>query len=183
MTEIENKCLISQQQFQRISELYRHKQIEKIIQINYYFDSIDFYCYRNNETLRIRQIDEKRVLQYKCKKQKLNNTTISEEFQVDVDFLPEIIRVNHIETTYIGNMVTERSTFQFDKYHLFLDKNMYLGNVDYEIEIEAGCIDDIPESIGDIFFTEVNKGKYARFVDALSELHQIYNFNDVNNIL
>jgi uncharacterized protein YjbK len=79
-----------------------------------------------------------------------------------------------METNYIGFLLTERTTIKANKHTVFLDKNYYLGKVDYEIEIEAAHISDIPKMfLGDELET-TSSGKYTRFLNELMGNNKMY---------
>ena len=75
----------------------------------------------------------------------------------------------------IGNLITERTDYVIDGYKVSIDKNYYIGTIDYEIEIESDNIIDTNE-IYDKFgieFGDKVTGKYARFINKLKEFNSI----------
>lgn len=62
-------------------------------------------------------------------------------------------------------MVTERVNYILGNNTISLDKNMYLGIIDYEVEIESLKFMRLPEFTSQIIFTNSKGlGKYSRFV-------------------
>ena len=85
MVEHEIKSIISEAEMAR----YRNK-LEGIVsstrklQANYYFDTLDYQLYTLSDTLRIRQINNQFVLQYKYDKCYTGAERISKEFEMKV---------------------------------------------------------------------------------------------------
>ncbi len=142
MTEIEAKSFLTKYEFYRVyKRLLNHKSLKKscnAVQINYYFDTVDFLLYNCGNTLRIRQIENNLVLQYKYNKKQIKNNRISDEYQKDVSMLPKSIYdigicdeyvTGENEFLYVGNLITNRFEFQVDRYSYFLDINYYWGNI------------------------------------------------------
>jgi len=123
--------------------LSEHLKQEKIMQINYYYDTSDFMLFNSRATLRVRQIESMLKLQYKYNKNYSGDIRISEEYSEKISELPKTITVNGVETQNIGFMLTERINFSLENCIISLDKNHYLGVVDFEIEVESEF--DLPD--------------------------------------
>lgn len=180
MIENEFKAMLNREQFDKImNELMCKYQIEKsILQVNYYYDTEDFSLARQNASLRVRQKEKGLVLEYKHKNAIVGSVRKSEEKKSEIAILPKKIVLsqyfsainNKEENIYVGNLITERINFNIDGAIISLDKNYYLGNCDYELEIEAHTIEQINNEKNNlqINFTANRVGKYKRFYNALS---------------
>lgn len=170
--EIERKMLISKEMYEHLLKEYNCVTSNRILQINYYYDTHDREMHRNGNTLRIRQLDNQLTLQLKTKEKDGNDIRISNEHSISIQVLPQIIRINNINTYYLGELITERVEFSLNSYILFLDKNTYLGKVDYELEIEAKNEEDMPTIVFGLMFNKPSFGKYARFLNCLDTKKQ-----------
>ena len=164
--EIEKKALITEEQYSTLSENIAGGSV-KITQINYYFDTEDRALSNKKETLRIRQIENRLEVQFKYGRTMDQGNLISKEFCEEISFLPESILVNGFRTCNIGFLITERTKVEFDAYTVFLDKNYYFGKVDYEIEVEAADVRNMPDELFGIKFNDKCRGKYTRFINEL----------------
>lgn len=142
---------------------------EDVFQINYYYDTPDFAFFHSGETLRIRQIENILKLQYKYNKIRMNDVRISDEYSEKIHDLPKIVIVNGSETHNVGCMITERYNFNSDNCIISLDKNYYLGVIDYELEVETEKESDLPAILREISFEINSIGKYSRYVEKLLE--------------
>ena len=174
MIEIEKKSLISEAQYKIIVDKISGKSNKKTTQINYYYDTENYILFNKNETLRIRQINDCLELQFKHEKKRFNEIRISKEFSKEVNCLPRVILINGLEIIFVGTLITERIRVIFDKFTLFLDKNFYMGKVDYEIEIEAENINGMPKELLGIEFINNCCGKYTRFICELLKQKDYY---------
>ena len=169
--EIENKSIISKTQYDYIWGKYSNQVKENILQINYYYDTQEKNLFHSGETLRVRQIGDSLTLQHKTHKTHEGNTRVSKEFSLMLKYMPRFISVNDQRFFYIGEMLTHRIEISFSDYTVFLDSNMYLGKIDYEIEIESNSMDKMPQNFEGIDFSPHNsKGKYSRFIYELKRL-------------
>ncbi|NCA67542.1 MAG: CYTH domain-containing protein [Clostridia bacterium] len=151
MLEKEVKYLISQEAYEKAVE-----GRDKIIQTNYYF----FTSEKNSDlTLRIRQKKSEYELTMKIKKEINDDIFISEELNkiisleemqrhindgISGEYLKKTFGIYINDATQFcckGSLITERTRIETKEgFTLELDKNEYLGVVDYEIECE--CIND-----------------------------------------
>lgn len=168
--EFERKAMINEEVYYCLIEtLSPSIKCKKAFQINYYYDTPMFTFMHAGETLRVRQIENELKVQYKYNKSITDNIRTCDEFSAKIYSLPAKIIVNKIETTNIGSLITERTNFHIDKYLISIDKNYYLGLVDFEIEIESEKICDVPLILNNIEFKGLCKGKYERYLDKLLE--------------
>ena len=151
----------------------KHKKLYKL-QINYYFDTEDFELYRKGGTLRVRQIEQTLKIQYKYNKKIVGNTRICDEYSAQTDTLPRALKnpVTKDNKVYkpVGVMVTDRYNFFIEDMTVSLDKNYYLGFIDYELEIETDNLPDNKTEFLGIDFSGSTDGKYQRFIKRLRGL-------------
>lgn len=138
MTELEKKLLLTEDEYDYLMEHlgYESPLIQKpiITQINYYFDTDDFSMNRQNTTCRIRLKDGK----YKGI-MKQHSIDSDQSIETEVEVYDGLISNTFTEMglKLQGELITERCIIWQDTYcEVVLDKNEYLGHVDYELEIE-----------------------------------------------
>ena len=166
--EFERKSVVDCEKYNMwLAEFADRFPCEDIFQINYYYDTADFALFRSDETLRIRQIGNNLKLQYKHNKNHIGNMRISDEYSEKMDELPKSIAINGVETYNIGFMVTQRANFDLGNCVVSLDKNYYLGEIDYEIEVEGENGFDVPEILREVDFQPDSIGKYSRYMEKL----------------
>ena len=138
MTEREKKMLISKDEYDYLIEQlgYKLPGIKKpvIRQINYYFDTEDLAMNQNNITCRIRLKNG----HYKgIIKRHFPDTDRSTETEIQIYDGIEENTFTDMGLRLQGSLLTERCILFKDLNHeVVLDKNEYLGCIDYEIEIE-----------------------------------------------
>ena len=176
MIEREIKLLIEETEYKQCKQ-----QLDLIttpkekLQINYYFESEDFALNKSGKTLRIRQIGTELMLQYKYNKYREGVVNICEEyekqlskFQVAVfsTELPDSTRENCDIYKYIGCLVTQRLDYSIGQTVISLDKNLYLGEQDFEIECEFPDFNAVKEAFRFLPLANANNktcSKYKRF--------------------
>lgn len=139
--EIEYKFLVSEEEFNQFLvhfDTQGNNAVRKI-QINYYYDTDDNMLNKNDVTIRVRQ--ERDKIKWQIKKH--TNTSMalffSDEYCGCLERLPKVLRVEgiHEELLLKGSLVTERREIKFGVCgKLCFDISMYLGMIDYEIEVE-----------------------------------------------
>ena len=176
--EIEYKFLVSEEEFNQFLvhfDTQGNNAVRKI-QINYYYDTDDNMLNKKDVTVRVRQEQDK----LKCQIKKHTNTSMalffSDEYCGCLERLPKVLRVEgiHEELLLKGSLVTERREIKFGICgKLCFDINMYLGVIDYEIEIEyterdRQCGEAIAAFIG--LNTKASETKSHRFFKQLEEI-------------
>lgn len=174
MKEFEYKRLLTKETYEAIcrwcKQLYQGR---KNMQINYYYDTPDGTCHGSNITVRVRQkgTELKGTVKYH---NIVNAPYASNEQLFRVHSLPMSLEFGGRWLTLMGQLVTERIRIPVaEGVELMLDRNYYLGKVDYELELEF-----LPEAQyrADAFlqwleqqFTLQQGGKHksARFFDTL----------------
>ena len=135
MTEYETeiKYILTREQYYSLKTSLGndHKQTE---QINYYYDTEDEILRIHDITCRIRQKDESLTGTLK-KHGRKDGISIEKNFKVKN--LPNQMTIEHIRVRLMGQLITFRTEYVLSEHiSLMLDKNIYLGTVDYELEIE-----------------------------------------------
>lgn len=139
--ETEYKYLMSKEQFNSILERLKSKfEIrDNNIQINYYYDTQDNLLDTRNITVRVRQVGEKLKWQIKCHRDEQNALLCSDEYEGTLEDLPLLFRIGDTngDLELKGCLVTDRKELHFGEgSKICFDTSMYLGMIDYEIEIE-----------------------------------------------
>ena len=137
MQELENKRLMTKEIYDSLchwcKQIYRER---KNMQINYYYDTPDGSCNGSNITVRVRQQGDS--LKGTVKYHGIENLSHqSYEQTFTVYSLPMSMEFGGRGLSLMGQMVTERISVPVaEGVELMLDKNYYLGRVDYELELE-----------------------------------------------
>ena len=176
--EIEYKALISKEEYEGLlSELSKQFTCRRYVQTNYYYDTEKLSLYHRHETLRIRKKDESLQLEYKFNKEFIKRARICDEKSYPIKNIPKRLSMEDIrrydlpESSYnlLGNLVTTRSDFVLPEGVLSLDKNEYLGWVDYEVEVELTSLSMQMENqylgLSHIIGKPLTPGKYSRFIN------------------
>lgn len=139
--ETEYKFLLSKSEFVMIEARCDELGLKKsqYVQINYYYDTEDNVYFKNNTTIRIRQIENALKMQIKQHRSTNSEFRLSDEYEKEVEQLPRV--VDHPDTNERlickGFLVTERKKYLFgNNIRVCLDHNLYLGVSDYEVEVE-----------------------------------------------
>jgi uncharacterized protein YjbK len=182
--EKEIKYLINEADYSKLVSL---QNADSIVQINYYFDTCDLWCYQNNVTIRIRQKNDNYELTTKQKtKASLsyhhsieNNIKLSQ--RMFENYLSKGIEPNQLglyignHLYFIGKLETYRSKLNLGHgVVLDVDKNQYNNTVDYEIELEFedySQIDIIEQFLAaqKIDVRKAEYSKFARFVGSIAD--------------
>ncbi len=175
--EIEIKFLISGNDFNYLKKLYIWDDV--ITQKNYYYDTNDLKLRKNGETLRVRDINGIREIQFKTRNSsKRKNTKIREEFSIECEKIP--YQITHKEfpickydVFQIGSLITKRFVKYNNGIAICLDMNDYLNERDYELEIEYDSknyyeVTQIIKELGSkVKLINTGDGKYTRFIKKL----------------
>ncbi len=148
MIESEYKYRLNMNHYDIILGKLTDKYVPKRnIQINYYYDNKDFELNKTNVTLRVRQIDETLKLEIKLPLYNNGAIKVKKEMSRPLCELPSkfnfskdewhSILPENTDFLLVGEMITERIRFfEENGIEIDLDKNYYLGLIDYELEIE-----------------------------------------------
>ena len=138
MTELEKKLLLTEDEYDYLME--RLGQDEPLLlkpittQINYYFDTDDFSMNRQNTTCRIRLKNGR----YKATMKKHSSgDDKSTETEMTIHNGLESNAFTDMGLKLQGELITRRCVvFKDAACEAVLDKNEYLGQTDYELEVE-----------------------------------------------
>ena len=137
MKEKEYKFLLSKEKFIEVKKTISCicNSITPILQINYYYDDEQNSLYKQDITLRIHQTGELLELQRKRHIIKSNSWVESDETNIIITSLPKIIDNKY---RLKGSLVTMRCRMKIEKSSILFDfdENYYLGESDYELEME-----------------------------------------------
>ncbi|GFH42789.1 adenylate cyclase [Lactococcus hodotermopsidis] len=193
--EIEYKTLLSLGEYDQLAKYFRH--LKPIRQTNHYFDSHDLKLRENKLSLRIRTFDNKAEMTLKIpqtvgnlehnvaltldeardilKRKKLpeNDTKIQK-----ITNILQNMAINVSDITVLGALTTIRRECQSKIGLMALDKNDYLGKIDYELELEVKDA-KTGEIAFDNFLSDNHieyryaRSKVVRFLEALNKLPYI----------
>lgn len=119
----------------------------KILQTNFFYDTQNLNLHNNDITFRIRQIENDLKVQIKLPLEKNGLFSVKKEISKKIEVLPYQITIMDAElckftqknnTIFLkGSLVTERFSVKVgNNLKIDVDKNYYLGFVDYELEVE-----------------------------------------------
>ena len=133
MLEYEKKLIITQREYENIVTEYLPSKT--IRQTNYYYDTENLSLNRAGITFRIREIED--VLTVTVKRHRINDKECSDEISYPVLEITHSINFEDKKLKLMGVLVSERSILLHNgNLECTVDKNIYLGQVDYELEIE-----------------------------------------------
>ncbi len=176
MQELEQKVLISPQEFARCRDvLRRHTQSDgdRYVQVNYYFDTPDFALSAARCMLRVRRKKNVLYLQFKSKRIRNDALFLCDEWEAELTEFPKTVNPSRyfpqapdVECSLLGDLITDRTDFEFPGGVVSLDENVYLGKTDYEVEIEgeADAIDRISAFLNPAGEPDQGSGKFSRFL-------------------
>ena len=138
MLEYEKKIILTREEYTMLADQCKNNMVES--QINYYFDTDDLYMNRKGITCRIRSKNGKYKTTVKNHCTDDRGCSVEEHLCESTDFKPQIFEAMGLRLQ--GELITERIIMYRDALcEMVLDRNTYLGHIDFEIEIEyaAGC--------------------------------------------
>lgn len=133
MVEFEKKCILTKMEYEKLCSVY--SKCKEYTQINYYYDTDDGAYNKKGITCRIR----KKGNRYKAtiKNHNIDKSFCSVEKSVSAKDKFDDKLFKDLGVTLQGDLTTERK--EIDTGYgvtIFLDKNTYIGTIDYELEIE-----------------------------------------------
>lgn len=188
MIEYEYKYMLDRKEYLSAVNILNKKYHEKIfIQTNYYYDTQDFKLHKNNIVFRVRVTGSQKRLQIKLPIIREGPLRVKNEYVTPIFQLPPCFDLEDMEFNkiikytgiikVIGKLTTERRLYEVNEgIQISLDKNTYLGKVDYELEVEfeENYKEETLKLINDLPFKYILKpspaGKRNRFFIAASEL-------------
>ncbi len=160
--EQELKLILNEREY---GILLAYSDVQPVLQTNYYF-ACDNMPRKN--MLRIRKKGKSYSLCYKSRLSENDGITVCDERECDIEVnqvqsmlqqgvTPEnLMRLLSTESEdtykYIGQLDTYRAKFQLDDWIIELDKNEYMGIVDYELECESRDVESLSRLKDYLFF-------------------------------
>lgn len=146
-TEAEFKTLLTKEEYRKLYDRFKKNGID--VQTNHYFDTARFSLKATDTSLRVRERDKMELTLKKKKGYALQHYSLEiskEQFEQikESGVLPEGEIANEIKSI-IGeqklnnfmSLSTERMVFPYKNGYIFIDKNHYLGFVDFELQYVA----------------------------------------------
>lgn len=178
--EKELKGMISRATYNKLSS---GKWDKEIVQINFYYGNPK--TINSDITIRVRCLQNHFYLQIKLKNNMYDGVRISREYEQKLSSIPKLIcedtlrnmccDYSHGDVDLMGFLVTQRKIKQVKDIEIALDKNMYSGKTDYEIEFEyKSGIEDVNKLIHYMELTNhlhKGKSKFERFIERLKDLN------------
>ena len=142
-TEAEFRTLLTKEEYRRLYEQFKSHSID--VQTNHYFDTARFSLKATDTSLRVRERENLELTLKKKKGYNMQHFSLEitkEELQSirETGLLPEGEIASEIKSIIgeqkINNFMslsTERMVFPYKNGYLFIDKNHYLGFVDFEL--------------------------------------------------
>ena len=146
-TEAEFKTLLTKEEYRKLHDKFKKNSID--VQTNHYFDTARFSLKATDTSLRVRERDNLELTLKKKKGYAIQHYSLEisrEQFEEikETGVLPECEIANEIKSIIgeqkINNFMsfsTERMVFPYKNGYLFIDKNHYLGFVDFELQYVA----------------------------------------------
>lgn len=140
-TETEYKFLVSKEQITKYFAFFvnDYRKVITKLQVNYYYDTKSNMMNKDDVTVRVRQERDTMKWQIKRHSEKCGALFLSDEYSGNIENLPYSLTVDGVieELSLKGSLVTLRREINFGVGgKLCFDTNMYLGIIDYEIEVE-----------------------------------------------
>lgn len=193
--EDELKLIIPKSIYDKIYETGLHFNEKTVKQTNYYFDTDDFLLAEKNYALRIREKNACYEATLKTGRTTDQNTTSSREYNKSLteyealsvlekekhisEVFPELIDLCNLSKKQVlvlqGSLTTYRTSFKpiSNLYAIELDRNIYLGIEDYEIEWEYTGKDQLDHIVAWLKSIGINAtdfqtlAKFGRFMDEI----------------
>jgi len=176
--ELELKVMVDYGEFSRcLKVLQTHTQSlgDAYVQVNYYFDTPDFALSQAHSMLRVRRKEDRLLLQFKNKRSRKGAMLLCEEWEAELSGFPRQINPHDyfpqapdLVCSLLGDLVTFRTDFPLPGAVASLDRSIYFGRVDFEIEIEGeeASIEGIAAFLSPQGRSEKGNGKFSRFINA-----------------
>lgn len=182
MLEIELKCMIDEETFERIKDYYTWDSAQT--QENHYYHDTGGALKQTMTTFRIRMKNGIGKVQVKTHKNDNSPLQICEETEFPIEAVPDSISredgkkytgLDTGELIKLGFNSTLRHSLMWNAdTEICLDKTEYFDITDYEIEVEY--TGDLPNKLVDelkslgVEFTNAATGKYTRFIRRFNEI-------------
>ena len=164
--EIECKNILTLEEFDSLVEAFSLTSGDFKLQVNHYFDTLDFSLKASSSALRIRVKGERYTLTLKqparigllethqpLTQQQANLLLTNGVFPAgDISTLIHQQGIDPTNIFYFGSLTTNRAELVFENGLLVLDHSHYLNTDDYEIEYEVS-----DEKAGQVIFNKLLK--------------------------
>lgn len=135
MLEYEKKIMLSFDEHATLSAMLLNNGIFPKTQTNYYFDNDELSMNRRGITCRIRAQNGKYKATIKNHRTDSLDCSTEADLTEGTEFNPQVFQALGLH--YQGALITERFTVHKDSVcKVMLDRNIYLGYMDYELEVE-----------------------------------------------
>ncbi len=134
MLEFEKKLMLTPTEYDFLRMYFGEKDAADM-QINYYFDTEDLLMNRSGITCRVRYKDSDWKATMKCHSIPMKDCSA----EIPIELRKGLFEngFTDLGLSLLGKLITYRIVaFKDDKIELILDRNEYLGCVDYELEME-----------------------------------------------
>ena len=188
--EYEKRVMLSEEQYFTLVSYYlrQNPHYPFIKQTNYYFETDDFFLKRNHAVLRVREIAHQgSELTLKIKEDKGDKemtdslsypqfiSLINDNVFPNTPIKEETIRFGRSLSNYklMTKLETTRLEIKEDDYLVVIDKNIYNGIIDYNLEIESSSRKKAEEIILDFckrFSLEYKKDYISKSSRALQSI-------------
>lgn len=182
LIENEYKSLISEEMYKWLSTIINWTS--EINQTNFYYLDEKKQILHNGNTLRIREIGNNKILQFKKYVENNGALHVREEYEfpmysipqnLDEDLIKNMFKEEYYNINLIGSLKTKRKVFLGENFTLCLDKNIFLKSVDYEIEIEIendmnNELHNLIKPLLQNMFKRNTVGKFSRFYNRYMEI-------------
>lgn len=165
--------------------ILRANNAEPKLQTNFYFAG---RMLQADEMVRIRQKDGKYILCYKKRLSQRSGVLVADERECEIDEQTarkyiengiakvELLESLSVHMAYdlrcVGSLDTYRAKFKLKEWTIELDKNVYLGKTDYELECESDRVESLEQLKSYLGYAygvvlRASKPKSERFRDKL----------------
>ncbi|MBR4554451.1 MAG: CYTH domain-containing protein [Ruminococcus sp.] len=178
MLEKEIKLMLSEDEYLKLCGEFDISK--EIYQVNHYYRSAE--CAKRRISVRVREVEGSRLLQVKLPVSTEGSLAVREERERVLDSVPEEISADVLEeicgvrdtAVRIGSLATVRKLCcSYEGVELALDRNVYLGITDHELEAEytGPYPEQVIEKLRELGINcdRPAVGKYARFCAGLEE--------------
>jgi uncharacterized protein YjbK len=187
--EIESKILVTGDEYDLLLKKLNLGENLKVYQTNYYVDTLENNLRTYGFGLRIRELNNTYTLTLKSpmaegvlEKNQILTATEYKNFRehhlfpkgLVKDFL-DIVEFDTSLLKIITALTTERIDTTFENRHICLDKNMYNGHVDYEVESEQSSLQLASETLkklceyAGITYVENRISKHSRALNSVKK--------------
>ena len=185
--EIESKASLRKEEYENLIASFDSSKIYE--QINYYIDTALLDIRETKCGLRIRQVGDEFELTLKVPdgdgkleiNQQISNISVQKCLKDDLfptgevlDYIQANLGIKREQPHVLGKLVTNRLDVTYKSSLISIDKSMYNGFTDYEIECEDGSLESSLKNLKDFLaehdvkYRENKRSKLRRFLETLA---------------